>query len=102
MTPAFWYSPTRFSKKLVFPCREIISILGTAVMPGPAVRIGAPRWLGRLGKVVSVEVCGESAEQKLHADVAPSTIASQNRKKLTGPRSCLKLYEICKLCAESC
>merc|ERR1711937_692040 len=26
MTPAFWYSPTRFSKKLVFPCREISSI----------------------------------------------------------------------------
>ena len=28
ITPAFWYSPTRFSKKLVLPCREIISILG--------------------------------------------------------------------------
>lgn len=27
MTPAFWYSPTRFSKKLVLPCKEIISIL---------------------------------------------------------------------------
>lgn len=26
MTPAFWYSATLFSKKLVFPCREIISI----------------------------------------------------------------------------
>merc|ERR1740121_1882671 len=25
-TPAFWYSPTRFSKKLVFPCKEISSI----------------------------------------------------------------------------
>lgn len=25
-TPAFWYSPTLFSKKLVFPCIEIISI----------------------------------------------------------------------------
>ena len=22
MTPDFWYSPTRFSKKLVFPCKE--------------------------------------------------------------------------------
>lgn len=26
MTPAFWYSPTLFSKKLVLPCNEIISI----------------------------------------------------------------------------
>lgn len=26
VTPAFWYSPTRFSKKLVLPCMEIISI----------------------------------------------------------------------------
>merc|ERR1711992_224000 len=26
MTPAFWYSPTRFSKKLVFPCSEMSSI----------------------------------------------------------------------------
>merc|ERR1740121_2763034 len=26
ITPAFWYSPTRFSKKLVLPCREISSI----------------------------------------------------------------------------
>ena len=25
-TPAFLYSPTRFSKKFVFPCREIRSI----------------------------------------------------------------------------
>ena len=26
ITPAFWYSPTLFSKKLVLPCSEIISI----------------------------------------------------------------------------
>merc|ERR1712194_557413 len=26
MTPAFWYSPTRFSKKFVVPCNEINSI----------------------------------------------------------------------------
>ncbi len=26
MTPAFWYSPTLLSKKLVLPWREIISI----------------------------------------------------------------------------
>jgi hypothetical protein len=26
ITPAFWYYPTLFSKKLVFPCSEIISI----------------------------------------------------------------------------
>lgn len=26
MTPAFWYSPTLFSKKFVLPCRESISI----------------------------------------------------------------------------
>ena len=26
ITPAFWYSPTRFSKKLVLPCKEISSI----------------------------------------------------------------------------
>lgn len=26
VTPAFWYSPTRFSKKLVLPCMEISSI----------------------------------------------------------------------------
>ena len=28
ITPAFWYSATRFSKKLVLPCMEIISIQG--------------------------------------------------------------------------
>jgi len=26
MTPAFWYSPTLFSKKFVFPCKEMSSI----------------------------------------------------------------------------
>merc|ERR1712238_265499 len=26
ITPAFWYSPTRFSKKFVLPCKEINSI----------------------------------------------------------------------------
>ena len=26
LTFAFWYSPTRFSKKFVFPVREIMSI----------------------------------------------------------------------------
>ena len=26
MTPLFWYSPTRFSKKFVFPSREMFSI----------------------------------------------------------------------------
>lgn len=34
MTPAFWYSPTRFSKKLVFPCRLIISIQSNGFEPG--------------------------------------------------------------------
>ena len=26
MTPAFWYSPTRFSKKLVLPSSEMLSM----------------------------------------------------------------------------
>merc|ERR1711862_97563 len=31
ITPAFWYSPTRFSKKFVLPCNEISSIQSEAM-----------------------------------------------------------------------
>ena len=33
ITPAFWYSPTRFSKKLVLPCKEMISIQSKGLTP---------------------------------------------------------------------
>merc|ERR1712098_313507 len=41
ITPAFWYSPTRFSKKLVFPWREISSIQSKGLL-APNI-FGCPR-----------------------------------------------------------
>merc|ERR1712086_1018498 len=41
ITPAFWYSPTRFSKKLVFPCREMSAIQSKGLV-APKI-FGCPR-----------------------------------------------------------